>query len=105
MVVATDQYGTKIQIGDFITYPVRQGSSMWMQTAVVYDIDEVPRWSWRDDSEMDARLKAKIVTTKDWRSKEKILKKVTIGCTERVTVLGTPIPRVAIEEIENLSRS
>lgn len=34
-----DQYGTLIEKGSIITYPVRKGSDMWMRTAIVESID------------------------------------------------------------------
>jgi len=35
-----DQYGTNLNIGDFITYPQRAGSSIWMNTAMILEFGE-----------------------------------------------------------------
>lgn len=37
-----DQYGNNITAGSFITYPNRQGSSLWMNTAIVVRCAEEP---------------------------------------------------------------
>lgn len=51
-----DAYGNTIQKGDVIAYPGRQGSNMWMNTAVVREVAEKPH-PWRDNGATTKYLK------------------------------------------------
>ena len=44
-----DLYGNTIEVGDVIAYPGRQGSSMWVTTAVVTEVTTRPHWLHPED--------------------------------------------------------
>ena len=48
MIEAKDQFGNEIKAGDIITYPGRQGSSLWMNVARVKEVTKAERY-WSND--------------------------------------------------------
>ena len=67
----TDIYGTVIQPGDYINYPVRQSSSMWMTTAKVLEVK-------------DNKLKVAALI-EEWQNTK--VRTVYVSAIERVTIL------------------
>ena len=77
----TDLLGRQINVGDIITYPGRQSSSMWMNHAIVREILIVD--GFRGES---AKLKVTSVHLETWNETVSV-KKTTITSLERTTVL------------------
>ena len=77
----TDLLGRQISVGDIITYPGRQSSSMWMNHAIVREIQIVD--GYRGES---AKLKVTSVHLETWNETVSV-KKTTITSLERTTVL------------------
>ena len=77
----TDLLGRQINVGDIITYPGRQSSSMWMNHAIVREILIVD--GFRGES---AKLKVTSVHLETWNENVSV-KKTTITSLERTTVL------------------
>ena len=88
MIEAKDQYGRLIKIGDVITYPGRSGSSLWMNTAVVYDITEGTRY-W--NNKMFPKLKVKRTQHYLWGDKIPKVSKTIITEIGRATVVDKSI--------------
>ena len=59
-----DIYGNVIQIGDYINYPVRYSSSMWMSTAKVLEVMENKLKIAVSVEHWDTKIKAKVRKTK-----------------------------------------
>lgn len=93
-----DRYGIDIVPGSVITYPNRQGSAMWMVTAIVTEIvrEGLEVQSPREYMVFDNDLKG-------WYFK-KSLKKGNISVVDRVTVL----PHVSVasfkEDLDTYNR-
>ena len=77
----TDLLGRPIRIGDIITYPGRQSSSMWMSHAVVREIEVVDGFHGTT-----AKLKVTSVHLESWNETVSV-KKTTITSLDRVTAL------------------
>lgn len=82
MEIVSDFLGNEIKVGDFVIYPVRHGSSLWMSTAEVVKIRDLKyRWS-------ASTKKALVVLRRsiDYRGVTKE-KTVTLVCLDRVAVV------------------
>lgn len=89
---AINDLGQTISAGDFVAYPVRQGSGMWMSYGVVAEIAE--RKSWYQDEPVQV-LKVMIASGPErWDHDKRIYvkenlkpRKKTIGVIKNVVVL------------------
>lgn len=95
---AEDVLGRKIKIGDVITYPVRQSSSMWMSKAIVYDI-EYNKPYWRDQDTYRALLK---VLVPGWSEYKETLSKRTVVNWENAVIL--PVTNIHKFKDKNLQK-
>lgn len=77
-----DILGQEIEVGSIVTYPGRQGSSMWMNFAVVYEIKHGTDWRGRSYEELLC-----VRVGKTWRGGEVSTRKVVVSCTDRILVV------------------
>lgn len=89
-----DFLGKKMKVGDFIVYPGREGSALFMNKGIVKELlesEEIPYW--KAEPRKVCRLKVEIeVERYDWgkpvNSRTTQVKKlVTLTCLERCTVM------------------
>jgi hypothetical protein len=88
---ACDMYGNEIQAGDYINYPCRQGSSMWMATAKVLSVETEKNYMDRDVVFLKAAVA--LYDAFDTNSNTTFgsrVRKVKISCFERATILPKP---------------
>lgn len=78
-----DQLGFEIQIGDIITYPVRQSSSLWMSFGVVREITTRVDWN---DQEL-ATIKLAVVSTKFLDDDTLFVRNTSMETPSRATVV------------------
>ena len=86
----SDRFDNELKVGDFITYPCRSGSSMWLNEARIVDIKLYSDF-YRGIQPM---LIVEVPTTKSSYDKETrkyihtpCMRKTTIYCLGRVTLL------------------
>jgi hypothetical protein len=83
MYEAHDQYGNSIEAGDYITYPVRRGSDLYVQTGRVLRVDTRLRRVSKGNFEEEVVLRVAANSPSDFD----LLRKVTISRPDRTVVL------------------
>lgn len=78
----TDYLEQEIHIGDFIVWPGRQGSSLWMNNGTVLGIAHGKDWNDREFAKLQVE-----VNTSNWDGSKKGKRKTTISCVDRVVVI------------------
>lgn len=80
-----DWRGTPIEVGSTIVYPGRQGSSVWVNEAVVLEVGERRRWQLLPGETEPALKVRRTHDTTGWRDLDKVS---TVTAVDRVTVVG-----------------
>lgn len=82
--------GSKIHVGDFVVWPGRQSSSMWISCGVVTGITIKPH-PWRANTESVALTITKAVSKDKWDGGKRVVGPATSRKTT-VTVLDRVVP-------------
>lgn len=81
----TDAYGAELKLGDTIVYPVRRGSSMWLQKATVTGF--VPEKNWRgvEEPRIQAEYETTVSELTSWgRTTKFVTRKVNLSALKNV---------------------
>lgn len=92
MIEAKDMLGNTLKAGSIITYPVRQSSSMWMNLAVVLDVEVKERGGWYKDEQAVTYPVLKVLTVgTDWMGKKVTTRKTYVERLDRVVSLRSAL--------------
>jgi hypothetical protein len=102
MAKARDMYGNEIQAGDYICYPCRRGSDMYMRTAKVIGVTTKKNHLDKDVTTLQVAV-AIAPRWSEWEGKgtpNTRIRRTTVACPYRATIIPKPYvqrdPRYAV---------